>query len=94
MATFFMFGRYSSTALEKISPERTTKVIDTLRSLGGEVKAIYALFGEHDLVLIVDFSQMEQAMKASVAITKMTGISFTTSQAVSVEDFDKMMTEL
>jgi hypothetical protein len=42
----------------------------------------------------VDFPGVEQAMKASVALTKMTGVSFTSSPAVPVEDFDKMMAEI
>jgi len=47
-----------------------------------------------DLVLIVDFPGVEQAIKASVALTKMTGVSFTSSPAVLVEDFDKMIAEI
>jgi hypothetical protein len=33
-------------------------------------------------------------MKASVAISKTTGISFTTSPAVPVEEFDKLMSDV
>ena len=33
-------------------------------------------------------------MKASVALSKLTGISFTTSPAVPVEDFDKMIAQV
>ena len=33
-------------------------------------------------------------MQASVALAKMTGIGFTTSEAVPVADFDKLMAEL
>jgi len=43
------------------------------------------------VMLIVDFPGIEQAMKASVALSKMTGIAFTTSPAVTVEKFDEMM---
>jgi hypothetical protein len=37
---------------------------------------------------------MEQAVKASVALSKLTGIAFTTFPAVTVEDFDKLMAEV
>jgi len=94
MATFFMFGKYSSEALEQMSAERTDKAVSLIKKFGGEVKSMYALLGEQDLALIVDFPKMEQAMKASVALTKMTSVSFTTLPAVAVEDFDKMMTEI
>jgi hypothetical protein len=33
-------------------------------------------------------------MKASIALNKLTGIAFTTSQAISVEEFDKRITEI
>jgi hypothetical protein len=36
----------------------------------------------------------EQAMKASVALSKMLGIGFSTAPAVSVEVFDKLMEDL
>ena len=55
---------------------------------------MYALLGEKDLVIILTFPGVEEAMKASVALSKLTGVSFTTSPAVTVEEFDKMMTEV
>jgi uncharacterized protein with GYD domain len=94
MATFFMFGKYSSEGLQEMSAERTGKAVSLIKKFDGKVDSVYALLGEQDLVLIVDFPGVEQAMKASVALTKMTGVSFTSSPAVPVEDFDKMMAEI
>ena len=94
MATFFMFGKYSSEGLKEMSAERTGKAVSLIKKFGGEVNSMYALLGEQDLVLIVDLPGVEQAMKASVALTKMTGVSFSSSPAVPVEDFDKMITEI
>lgn len=94
MATFFMFGEYSSEAIKEMSAERTDKANSLIKKFGGEVNSMYALLGEHDLVIIANFPGIEQAMKASVALSKLTGISLTTSPAVAVEAFDKMMTEI
>ncbi|UCE46230.1 MAG: GYD domain-containing protein [Phycisphaerales bacterium] len=91
MATFFMFGKYSSEALREMSAQRTDKAVGLIKKLGGQVNSMYALLGERDLVLIVDFPELEQAIKASVALTKMTGVSFTSSPAVPVEEFDKLI---
>jgi uncharacterized protein with GYD domain len=91
MATFVMFGKYSLEAVKEISAERTDKATALIKQHGGEVKAGYALLGDKDLVLIVDLPDTEAAMKTSLALTKLLGISFTTSAAVSVEDFDKLM---
>ena len=94
MATFIMFGKYSAEALKEMSAERTGKVASVIKELGGEIDSMYALLGEKDLVFIVNFSGIEQAMKASVALTKLTGISFITSQAMTVEEFDKIIGEV
>jgi len=85
-----MFDKYSSEAVKGISVERTKKGNRLIKGLGGEVISLYAPLGEQDLVLIVEFPGIEETMKASVGLAKLTGISFATSPAVLVEVFDKM----
>jgi uncharacterized protein with GYD domain len=94
MATFIAFGRYSAQAIQGMSAERTVEAGKLIAKFGGEVKAMYALLGKTDLLAIVEFPGVEQAMQASVALTKLSGISFTTSPAVSVKEFDKLMAEV
>jgi uncharacterized protein with GYD domain len=91
MATYFMFGKYTLDGIKDISVKRTEKVSALVKKHGGEIKSVYALLGATDLVLIVDFPGTEQAMKASVELTKLLGVSFTTAPAVTAEEFDKMM---
>ncbi len=55
---------------------------------------MYALLGEVDLVFILTFPDVEKAMQASVALNKLTGISFTTLPAVTVKEFDKVMSKV
>lgn len=94
MATFFLFGKYSSGALNDLSAGRTEKAVGLIKKFSGELNSMYALLGEKDLVMIVNFPGVEQALKASLAIGKLTGISFSTSQALPVAEFDKLITEL
>ena len=94
MATYFMFGRYSLDAVGEISAERTDEAIALIERHGGVLESGYALLGDADLVLIVDLPDTEQAMKTSAALTRLLGIAFTTSPAVTMEDFDKLMAEL
>ncbi|CAB1084374.1 hypothetical protein D1AOALGA4SA_11899 [Olavius algarvensis Delta 1 endosymbiont] len=91
MATFFMFGKYTSQAVEKISAERTNQAVGEIKKLGGEVQAMHVLLGEYDLLFCVALPGIEAAMKASVTLSKLTGISFTTCPAVSVETFDSLV---
>jgi len=94
MATFFLFGKYSAKALDGISVARTEQANALMKKHGGQIKSIYALLGEKDLVIIADFPGAQQVMKASLAVSKLTGISFTSCEAVAVEDFDKMAGEV
>ena len=93
MPIFMMFGKYSSEALKGISPERTDKAVEVIKKNGGKVISMYAVLGEHDLVLTLDFPDSEKALATSVALNKLTGISFTTSPIVEVEQFDKLIAE-
>jgi uncharacterized protein with GYD domain len=86
-----MFGKYSIGAMKEISAERTKNATAVIGDCGGKIKAGYALLGETDLVLIADFPGVKEAMKASVELTKLLGISFMTAPAVTVEEFDKLI---
>jgi len=86
-----MLGRYSSEAIKGIAADRTKKVIEIIEKAGGKVNAMYALLGRYDLAFVVDFPGVAEAMKASVALAKLTGIGFTTSPAMTVEEFDKIV---
>ena len=91
MAEFFMFGKYSVKAVEAISSKRTQEALNLIKDHGGEVKSMHALLGEKDLVFIVNFPSIKEAMKASIALSKSTRISFATYPAITIEEFDKMM---
>ena len=90
MSTFIMFGKYSSEALKGISAERTEKSKDIIAKFGGEIISMYALLGEIDLLLVVSLPGIDEAVKASVSLTKNTGIAFSTSAAIGVAEFDRM----
>ena len=89
MQTYFMFGKYSKEALKNISSDRTRKAFNMIQEHGGRVKSAYALLGDQDLVFIVNLPDAASATMISIKLANMTGIAFTTSQAISVEDFDK-----
>ena len=91
MAKFLMLGRYSVEAIKSINAERTKKVEETIKKSGGKIDLMYALLGRYDLAFIVDFPSVSEAIKASVALTKLTGIGFTSSPAITVEEFDKIV---
>ena len=91
MPIFLMFGNYTTETVKGISSERTEKVVNIIKQNGGEVRSMYAVLGEHDLVFIVDFPDIEKVMAASLAIRELTGISFKSSPLVEVEKFDRLV---
>lgn len=91
MNTFILLGKYTQEALKGISTKRTEKATRLIEKFGGQVKAIYASLGAYDLILIAEFPGVNEVLQASVALTKLTGIGFTTSPAIPVEEFDKLV---
>ena len=78
MTTFVMLGQYSGKAIKKINAERTEEGLALIQKHGGELKTGYAMLGEYDLVMIVELPNKEAAMKVSVGLSRLLGISFTT----------------
>jgi uncharacterized protein with GYD domain len=92
MSTYFMFGKYSSEAIKGVSPERTKKANDIILKLGGEIVAQYGLLGYRDLVLIVNLPGVEEVFQASANLYKLTGVSFSSFPAITIEKFDEILT--
>lgn len=91
MATFFMFGNYSTESLNGICYNRTKECMRCIKDLGGEIKTMHALLGQYDLVFVAELPGVQEAMKAAVALGRITGISFCTSPALPIEKFDEML---
>ncbi|MCB9758023.1 MAG: GYD domain-containing protein [Candidatus Omnitrophica bacterium] len=91
MQTFVMLGKYSSEAVRDISVNRTDKSLGLIKELGGKVLSMYTLLGGYDVILTADFPDLQTAMKASLGLTVLTGIGFSSYPAISVADFDRML---
>ena len=94
MATFIMNGKYSQEAAKQISSERHKKLKELVKKFGGEIKAEFCMLGEKDVLFIFELPSSREAMKLSVALSKMTGIAFTTSEAVTVQEFLELTAEI
>ena len=90
MTTYILFGKMSVNAVRDISSVRTMKSVAIIEEYGGRIQAIYALLGGADVLAIIDFPGMNEAMKASIELTKLLGIAFSTSPAMTVDEFDKL----
>ena len=91
MAVFFMFGKYSTDSLRNITAKRTQEAVGVIEKLDGQVTAMYAMLGPYDVILIVNLPGLSEAIEASIALGKLTGIGFMTCPALSVERFDHLV---
>ena len=91
MSTFLMFGKYSAEGIKGISAARTVEAQNLIKKNGGEMISAYVLLGEYDLLCIVNFPSIDNVIKASIALSKLLGISITTAPAITVEHFDKIV---
>ena len=91
MSVYIMMGKYSSEAYDGISNSRTEKALEIAKNLNGEIKSIHVLLGEYDVIIVAEFPGLKEAISASIAIQKLTGITFTTSEAMSAEEFDNFI---
>ena len=88
MAKFLMLGKYSTEALKGISAERTKAAVKTVEQAGGKLNSVYALLGGYDLAIVAEFPGNGEAIEA---LTKLTGVGFTTLPALAVEEFDRLV---
>ena len=88
MSTYIMMGKYSAEAYEGISSSRTQKALEIAKNLNGEIKSIHVLLGEYDVHIIAEFPGLKEAISASIALQKLTGITFSTAEALTAEEFD------
>lgn len=93
MSTFIMFGKYSHDSVREISKDRTRHVVEMIQETGGEIRAIYAVLGAYDLVMIVNYPTMEEVLRISVLVSQTFGISFSTLPAIAVEEFDELISK-
>ena len=94
MSAFFILGNYSLEAIKEISRERTVEANSLIQKFNGEVKSIHALLGGFDLAIVADFPGNEEALKGSIALSRLTDIAFSTYRVVDVERFDQLNSEI
>lgn len=90
MTVYLMKGRYSAEAVKKISGERTGLAHQIVQQNDGKILAVYATLGEDDLLVVTEFPGVGNVMKASIELNKALGISFASTAALPVDDFDKL----
>jgi hypothetical protein len=54
----------------------------------------FALLGDRDIMLLVNLPTNTEAIQVALAIARLTGASFSTYPAISMDEFDRIAEEL
>jgi len=68
--TYIMLVKWTQMGIEKVkdAPQRIERVRETLKSVGGELKALYFTFGRYDIITRVEAPSDEAMAKAVLTI--------------------------
>lgn len=94
MQTYYMLGKYSTAGVKHIAAVRSESFTRMIEDLGGEIILLDALLGEYDLAIIARFPDNRAALRASLALEKLTELTFKTMPAISVAEFDQLALEI
>jgi len=78
----------------KDAGDPSDEAVKLIENAGGKIVSMHAVLGEYDLIILAEFPDVKEAMKASVGLNMITGISFSTIPALPAADFDKMVSEI
>ena len=88
--TFMTLLRYTAEGASSISGERTKKLEQLLKELGGKLMGGYGLLGHWDAALFYELPDATAGMKAAVRIAKLTQARTETMAAMPLAEFDKL----
>jgi len=94
MQTYYMLGKYSTVGVKHIAAVRSESCIRMIEDLGGEIILLDALLGEYDLAIIGKFPDNTAALRATLALEKLTELTLKTLPAISVAEFDQLALEI
>lgn len=86
MKTFLIFGKSSPKELKELSLKYKAEIVRLVKDFGGDVGSMYVMLEKY-MILISAFPGIKTAEKASITLSKFTGISFRTLSAIPLDEF-------
>jgi uncharacterized protein with GYD domain len=97
MATYIMFCSFTQKGIEKIKeiPSRIETAKKTIKTMGGEVKAFYAILGgQYDTLVVVEAPNDETISKMALAIGSLGNVRTDTHRVFTEEELGKIVSAL
>ena len=85
MPTYILLVKWTQVGIEKVkhAPQRIERARDTLKSVGGELKKLFFVFGQYDIVVVAEAPSDEAMARAVLIIGSAGSASIQTLKAFS-----------
>jgi len=96
MPTYITLLRYTQQGIEKIkdSPTRLESAKQSVRAMGGELKAFYLVMGQYDAVVISEAPDDETATRFALATGARGYVRTETLRAYTEEEYRRILAAL
>jgi len=93
---YVMLVKWTQAGIEKVKhvPQRIEHARNTLKSVGGELKELYFVFGQYDVVVVAEAPSDEAMARAALSIASAGSASIQTLKAFSEAEGIKIINEL
>ena len=93
MKTYIMLFRFTQQGLVDIkgAPNRLDLVKDTFKKFGAELKSIYLVMGQYDLIAIIEAPDDETIAKLSLMVGSKGNVNMETLRAFTEEEYRKIV---
>lgn len=85
MHTYILLVKWTQVGIEKVkhAPQRIERARNTLKSVGGELKELFFVFGQYDIVVVAEAPSDEAMARAVLIIGSAGSASIQTLKAFS-----------
>ena len=96
MATYITLMQWTQQGIQNIkdAPARLDAAKQLVKSLGGEIKAVYLVMGEHDFVLISEAPNDEVVAKVALMTGMQGNVRTQTMKAFTEDEYRKIVAGL
>ncbi len=87
--TYLAMLKYTAEGVKGIGAARTTEVKEAIKRVGGKFLDGYELLGRYDAMIIAEYPDEKAAIKATIALNKLIGVTSDTMVAIQIDEFDQ-----
>ena len=96
MATYILLLRFTQKGIENIkeSPARHDATVKAFKAMGAELKEMYLVMGQYDVVIVAEAPDDETITKVALSIGSRGAIRTETLRAYKEDEYRKIITAL